>query len=78
MLLNFLNCACPTALAVENAAHKAHTATVIVRHCIISGLPHQRPAIVGLSPGAAIATDFAIVHPDLVQALVLHGPNPGL
>jgi pimeloyl-ACP methyl ester carboxylesterase len=37
----------------------------------------QKACIVGLSLGAAIATDFAIVYPDSVQALVLVCPGLG-
>ena len=37
----------------------------------------ERASIVGLSLGAAIATDFAIVYPDSVQALVLVCPGLG-
>jgi len=37
----------------------------------------QKASIVGLSLGAAIATDFAIVYPDSVQALVLVCPGLG-
>ena len=37
----------------------------------------QKASIVGLSLGAAIATDFAITYPDSVQALVLVCPGLG-
>jgi pimeloyl-ACP methyl ester carboxylesterase len=37
----------------------------------------QKASIVGLSLGAAIATDFAIIYPDSVRALVLVCPGLG-
>lgn len=37
----------------------------------------EKAAFVGSSLGGAIATDFAIVHPELVEALVLSGPGLG-
>jgi 3-oxoadipate enol-lactonase len=44
---------------------------------ILEHLGLQKASIVGLSLGAAIATDFALVYPDSVQALVLVCPGLG-
>jgi 3-oxoadipate enol-lactonase len=37
----------------------------------------ERPALVGLSGGAFVALDFALVHPDRVRGLVLAAPAIG-
>src|SRR4030095_15664614 len=44
---------------------------------LMTHLGVQKAAIVGLSLGAATATDFAIVYPESVQALVLVCPGLG-
>jgi 3-oxoadipate enol-lactonase len=44
---------------------------------LLKHLGLQRASIVGLSLGAAIATDFAVVYPDSVRALVLVCPGLG-
>jgi 3-oxoadipate enol-lactonase len=44
---------------------------------LLDELGIQRATLVGLSAGAEVAINFAIVHPDRVQALVLAAPGVG-
>src|SRR5439155_2412003 len=42
---------------------------------VLDALDIRRAALVGLSAGAQVATDFAIAHPDRVTRLVLTSPG---
>ena len=44
---------------------------------LLKHLAIKKASVIGLSLGAAIATDFAILHPDSVEALVLVCPGLG-
>jgi pimeloyl-ACP methyl ester carboxylesterase len=44
-------------------------------HQLMAALDVGRAAIVGLSMGGQIATDFALAYPEMVSALVLVGPG---
>lgn len=44
---------------------------------VLDALDVRRAALVGLSAGSQVATDFALVHPDRVSRLVLTAPGVG-
>jgi 3-oxoadipate enol-lactonase len=44
---------------------------------VLDHVAMTRPALVGLSAGAAVALDFALAHPQRVRALVLAAPAVG-
>lgn len=44
---------------------------------VLDALDVRRAALVGLSAGAVVATDFALTHPDRVTRLVLAAPGLG-
>jgi pimeloyl-ACP methyl ester carboxylesterase len=44
-------------------------------HALLQSIGIARASLVGLSFGAAVAIDFALDHPEMVQALVLAAPG---
>jgi 3-oxoadipate enol-lactonase len=60
----------------KSAAPSAPYSTSADLLSVLDALDVRRAALVGLSAGAQVASDFALEHPDRVARLVLAGPAP--
>ena len=63
-------------LADRNVDDISFAAFVRDLEAVVDAVPAERPALLGISQGAAVAIAYAVRHPDRISKLILYGGYP--